>query len=202
VAGFDPAASSSRRQSDTRMASAGTACTGGSLSTGVRQRPSKTGWVVTQFVTQTGGDHVRQLTLRSPALVLSGRAWAAITSLPGPSLRRERHRRSGRDPAMAAGEDDAFVPLRWCDCDRDRAAGALRLPRLMAGAGTPDRPRQVLAAAVAVRRSACPAGNFASVLQSRPQRASRPGCSSRPVCQKRPRGCPRCSCGWTTPAAT
>jgi hypothetical protein len=53
VAGFEPAASSSRRQSDTRIASAGTACTGRSLSTGVRQRPSKTGWVVTHFVTQS-----------------------------------------------------------------------------------------------------------------------------------------------------
>ena len=58
VAGFEPAASSSRRQSATRLASAGTACTGGSASTGVRQRPSKTGWIVTQFVTQAGDDHV------------------------------------------------------------------------------------------------------------------------------------------------
>ena len=52
VAGFEPAASSSRRQSDTRIASAGTVCTGWSLSAGVRQCPSKTGCVVTQFVTQ------------------------------------------------------------------------------------------------------------------------------------------------------
>ena len=45
-------ASSSRRQSDTRITSVGTACTCWSMSAGVRQRPSKTGWVVTQFVTQ------------------------------------------------------------------------------------------------------------------------------------------------------
>src|SRR5271165_2214366 len=60
VAGFEPAASSSRRQSDTPIASAGTACTCWSMSTGVRQRPSKTGWVVTQFVTQTDDDHVQR----------------------------------------------------------------------------------------------------------------------------------------------
>ena len=57
VAGFEPAASSSRRQSDAPMAFAGTACTGSSASTGVLKRPSKSGWVVTQFVTQNHGDH-------------------------------------------------------------------------------------------------------------------------------------------------
>jgi hypothetical protein len=51
--------SSSRRQSDTRIASADTPCTCWALSTEVRQRPSVTGWVVTQFVTQTGDDHVQ-----------------------------------------------------------------------------------------------------------------------------------------------
>jgi hypothetical protein len=66
------------------------------------------------------------------------------------------------DPAMATGEDDAPVPFRRCD--RDRVVGAPRLPRLMADAGTPDRPRQVLAAAVAVRRNACPARTFASAI--------------------------------------
>jgi hypothetical protein len=50
VAGFEPAASSSRRQSATLIASASTPSTSWSLSTGVRQRPSKTGWVVTHFL--------------------------------------------------------------------------------------------------------------------------------------------------------
>jgi hypothetical protein len=50
-------ASSSRRQSGTRIASADSARTGRSPFTGVRQYPSKTGWVVTQLVTQAGGDH-------------------------------------------------------------------------------------------------------------------------------------------------
>jgi hypothetical protein len=45
-------ASSSRRQSGTRIASASTASTGSSLFTGVHQRPPKTGWVVAQLVTQ------------------------------------------------------------------------------------------------------------------------------------------------------
>ena len=45
-------ASSSRKQSDMLIASAGTACTGWSLSIGVRQRPSKTGWVIAHLVTQ------------------------------------------------------------------------------------------------------------------------------------------------------
>ena len=58
--GSTSVASSSRRQSDTRITSAGTACTCWSMSTGVRQRPSKTGGVVTQFVTQTDSDHVKR----------------------------------------------------------------------------------------------------------------------------------------------
>ena len=53
VGRFELPASSSRRQRDTRMACTGTACTGGSLSAGIRQHPPKTGAVVTQFVTQT-----------------------------------------------------------------------------------------------------------------------------------------------------
>jgi hypothetical protein len=53
-AGDEPLATSSRRQSSTRVASASSAWTGWPLSTGVHHRPSKTGSVVTQFVTQTG----------------------------------------------------------------------------------------------------------------------------------------------------
>jgi hypothetical protein len=52
--------SSSRRQRDTRTASAKTTCTGWLLSAGIRQCPSKIRVVVTQFVTQTGDDHVRR----------------------------------------------------------------------------------------------------------------------------------------------
>ena len=44
------------------MASASTTWTSWLLSAGVRQRPSKTGAVVTQFVTQTGDDHVQRAT--------------------------------------------------------------------------------------------------------------------------------------------
>jgi hypothetical protein len=51
---------SSRRQRDTRTASAKTTCTGWLLSAGIRQCPSKIRAVVTQFVTQTGDDHVRR----------------------------------------------------------------------------------------------------------------------------------------------
>lgn len=43
-----------------RIASVGIASTGWSLFTGVRQCPSRTGSVVTQFVTQTGNDHVQR----------------------------------------------------------------------------------------------------------------------------------------------
>ena len=42
------------------MASAWTTWTGRLLSAEVRQRPSKTGAVVTQFVTQAGEDHVQR----------------------------------------------------------------------------------------------------------------------------------------------
>lgn len=42
------------------IASVDTSCTCWSLSAGVRQRPRKTGCVVTQVVTQAGGDHVRR----------------------------------------------------------------------------------------------------------------------------------------------
>jgi hypothetical protein len=45
---------SSRRQSDMRITSVGTVSTGWSLFTRVRQRPPKTVWLVTQFVTQLG----------------------------------------------------------------------------------------------------------------------------------------------------
>src|SRR5438132_443268 len=61
---------------------------------------------------------------------------------------RGRHRRSDREPAMAAGEN-GVVQLRRCAGDRDRPAEAVHPGRLMAGAGEPDRPRRVLAAAVA-----------------------------------------------------
>jgi hypothetical protein len=44
----------------TRAASVSVACTCWPMSTGVHQRPSKTGWVVTQFVTQTGHDHLQR----------------------------------------------------------------------------------------------------------------------------------------------
>jgi hypothetical protein len=52
TAGFGSGGLSSRRQSDSRTASAGTASTCWSLSPGVRQCPSMTGWAVTHFVTQ------------------------------------------------------------------------------------------------------------------------------------------------------
>jgi hypothetical protein len=58
VAGFEPAASSSRRQSDTRAASLGAACTCWLMSTGVHERPSQTAWVITHFVTQAGRDQM------------------------------------------------------------------------------------------------------------------------------------------------
>jgi hypothetical protein len=54
AAGIATLASSSRRQSDMRITSVGTVSTGWSLFTRVRQRPPKTVWVVTQFVTQLG----------------------------------------------------------------------------------------------------------------------------------------------------
>jgi hypothetical protein len=60
IVGRSVAASSSRRQSDTCMASAWTTWTGRLLSAEVRQRPSKTRAVVTQFVTQAGDDHVQR----------------------------------------------------------------------------------------------------------------------------------------------
>jgi hypothetical protein len=49
-------ASSSRRQSDTRIASADTAPTGRLPSTGVHRRLPKTGWIVTQLVTHFNRD--------------------------------------------------------------------------------------------------------------------------------------------------
>jgi hypothetical protein len=59
VAGFEPAASSSRRQRDRCMASANTAWTRWLPSAEVRQCPSKSGVIVAQFVTQAD-DHVQR----------------------------------------------------------------------------------------------------------------------------------------------
>jgi hypothetical protein len=59
VAGFEPAASSSRRQRDRCMASANTAWTRWLPSAEVRQCPSKSGAIVAQFVTQAD-DHVQR----------------------------------------------------------------------------------------------------------------------------------------------
>ncbi len=88
-----------------------------------------------------------------PALLRSAGPWAAVTSLPEPSLPRGRYRRSAREPARAAG-GNAFALLRRCAGGRDRPQEAALPDRPVAGAGMPDRPRQALAAAAAARRNA------------------------------------------------
>ena len=61
------------------MASTDTPYTCWALSTGVRQRPSKTGWVVTQFVTQLFTSH-----LTSPHLSVAVRKSPLVAKLRSP----------------------------------------------------------------------------------------------------------------------
>jgi hypothetical protein len=53
------------------MAFTGTASTGWSLSAGVHQRPPKTGWVVTQFVTQLDAGGADRLLRAAPVANLT-----------------------------------------------------------------------------------------------------------------------------------
>jgi hypothetical protein len=86
--------------------------------------------------------------------LLAGQAWAEVTRWLRPSGPRERHRRSDRAPAMAAGEDAVALPRRRAG-DPDPRAGAAHLRRAVAGTRMPARS---LEAAAAADRSAFPAG--------------------------------------------
>ena len=89
MARVEQLAASSRRQSDMRMASATTTWANWLLSAEVRQRPSKTGLVVTQ----TGDDHVQG------AVRFSGEC-------PGPHESTEDHLSRLDDPLGHLGVQD------------------------------------------------------------------------------------------------
>lgn len=84
---------------------------------------------------------------------------------------RVRPRRSDREPGND-GRADAFALLRLCAGDRDRPAGVACPGPVMAAAGMPDRPRQVLAPAVAASRNVSTA--TCRRRPARPRRRARP----------------------------
>ena len=97
---------------------------------------------------------------------VAGRS-VVLTRWPGLSRPRGRPRRSARELATPGGKD-AFAQLRRCAGGRDRPGEAACPGRPMAGAGAPDRPRQMLAAAV----TACLSASQTMRSASRPRLSS------------------------------